>query len=244
MALAQLPNWTCWRYAWDDERGKLGKRIVQARDVRRLASAMAPDDWAPYEVALAAARKHNLGLCFTIAPGSGLVGIDLDHMRDPATGELDPLAQLATILVDSYAEVSPGKDGVHIVAYGALPPAGRKHGQVEIYDQHFLTYTGERLDWMPEQVQHCAAGILGYHADVFGQTQEGQAQPAPITHPRQAAIDDATLLDLARAAANGAKFTALYDKGDWAQFYPSQSEADMGLCLMLEFLDRQGRGAD
>jgi len=46
--------------------------------------------------------------------------------------------------------------------------------------------------------------------------------------------DDATLLDKARNARNGAKFAALYDRGDIAG-YKSQSEADAALCALLNY---------
>jgi hypothetical protein len=48
--------------------------------------------------------------------------------------------------------------------------------------------------------------------------------------------DDADLLRLARNAANGAKFTALYDRADYAAAgQPSLSECDLALCNMLAF---------
>ena len=46
--------------------------------------------------------------------------------------------------------------------------------------------------------------------------------------------DDKTLLDKARSARNGAKFTALYDRGDISG-YNSQSEADAALCAILGY---------
>lgn len=46
--------------------------------------------------------------------------------------------------------------------------------------------------------------------------------------------DDGKLLDLARNARNGAKFAALYDRGDTSG-YNSQSEADAALCAILAF---------
>ena len=46
-------------------------------------------------------------------------------------------------------------------------------------------------------------------------------------------LDDAVLLDRARDARNGARFTRLWN-GDWSG-YASQSEADSALCFMLAF---------
>lgn len=47
-------------------------------------------------------------------------------------------------------------------------------------------------------------------------------------------LDDSSLLDKARHAADGPKFIALFDAGD-SSSYPSQSEADIALCNLLVF---------
>lgn len=56
----------------------------------------------------------------------------------------------------------------------------------------------------------------------------------PSAAPSAPSTTDAILLDRAMAAANGEKFSRLY-AGDWRGDYPSQSEADAGLCTMLAF---------
>ena len=66
-------------------------------------------------------------------------------------------------------------------------------------------------------------------------------QRAAQAHPNGTArpvnnLDDATLLERARQARNGARFIALYDRGDWrTQGFPSQSEGDLALCATLAF---------
>src|SRR5262249_20985559 len=66
---------------------------------------------------------------------------------------------------------------------------------------------------------------------VFGVSQR-TGDPAPASTPLLA---DAVLLDKARQAKNGAKFTSLWS-GDWTGYnYNSQSEADLGLCGILAF---------
>jgi len=59
-----------------------------------------------------------------------------------------------------------------------------------------------------------------------GLLDDGTAEPAEP-------LADAVLLGLARNAANGDKFSRLFD-GDFAD-YPSQSEADLALCQLLAF---------
>lgn len=63
-----------------------------------------------------------------------------------------------------------------------------------------------------------------------GLLDDGTTEPAePLT--------DAVLLDMARNAANGDKFSRLFD-GDFAD-YPSQSEADLAFCQLLAFWTRK-----
>ncbi|MBI4564392.1 MAG: hypothetical protein HY716_06835 [Planctomycetes bacterium] len=63
------------------------------------------------------------------------------------------------------------------------------------------------------------------------QTQANRSPAAPVD------LDDQTLLDLARSAANGHKFTGLWN-GEIAG-YPSHSEADQALCCHLAFWTRK-----
>ena len=67
-------------------------------------------------------------------------------------------------------------------------------------------------------------------------TTKRRAKAKPQIADAQSTFTDDELLHRARAAANGAKFTSLFDHGDWkGQGYTSQSEADLALCAMLAF---------
>ncbi len=48
-------------------------------------------------------------------------------------------------------------------------------------------------------------------------------------------LSDEEILSIARNAKNSEKFIALHDKGDYEDFYSSQSEADLAECSMLAF---------
>lgn len=62
-----------------------------------------------------------------------------------------------------------------------------------------------------------------------------KAPPVHLGHPPVSA-DDRAVLDRARVADNGAKFSRLYDAGDWeGEGYRSRSEARAGLCSMIGF---------
>ena len=54
------------------------------------------------------------------------MGIDLDHVVDPHTGEVQPWALEIVQRLDSYTEYSPSGTGLHIFVHGDIPDAGRK----------------------------------------------------------------------------------------------------------------------
>ncbi len=53
------------------------------------------------------------------------------------------------------------------------------------------------------------------------------------TSTKPANLDDGELLQKIRDSKQGPKFTDLYDRGSWENYYKSQSEADAGLCIVL-----------
>lgn len=67
----------------------------------------------------------------------------------------------------------------------------------------------------------------------------GELRPEPeqlgLARPSESLdADDQELLAAARSGPGGAKFSQLYDLGDWeGAGYPSQSEADLALCVIL-----------
>ena len=82
-----------------------------------------------------------------IDPKEGFIYIDLDHVRKPDTGEVEPWAQAVVDEIDSYTEVSASGTGFHIVCRGELPADFVLAGNpVEIYSGHInklLAMTGD-----------------------------------------------------------------------------------------------------
>lgn len=80
------------------------------------AKARQPETWATFNEAVTAAGYDGIG--FEFMPENGLVGVDLDTVRDPETGWTDPLALEIIDQLDSYTEISPSGYGFHIIARG------------------------------------------------------------------------------------------------------------------------------
>lgn len=80
------------------------------------AKARQPKTWATFSEAVNTGGYDGIG--FEFMSENGLVGIDLDTVRDPETGWTDPLALEIIDQLDSYTEISPSGYGFHIIARG------------------------------------------------------------------------------------------------------------------------------
>jgi primase-polymerase (primpol)-like protein len=65
-------------------------------------------------------HKRLGGLGFVFTRESGIVGIDLDHCRNPYTSLHDPWAQRNAEGFETYTEVSQTEGGVHLYLFGAM----------------------------------------------------------------------------------------------------------------------------
>ena len=217
-----------WRFVIRD-----GKPTKPPFRVRRPHEPAAVDDsstWATLAEALAvvrAGKADGVGIIL----GDGLVGVDLDHCRDPDTGAITLEALAIVRALASYAEVSPSGTGLHILAHGTLPAGRRRNGKIEMYaEARYFTITGMHVAGTPMALEERTAALATVHAQVFGTS----ARPLPEPRFREpSSLDDTALIERAHAARNGAKFAALW-RGDWSG-YPSQSEADQALANLLGY---------
>jgi hypothetical protein len=227
-------RWVGWREA--PRRGTKPAKIPINPANGCQASTIDPETWGTFDVATAAAIKYLLsGVGRVIASDDGLAGIDLDGCRDESTGRPDPwAADILGRFSDTYAEVSPSRTGFRLVVAGQ-PPLGMpcKVGSVECYTRdHYLTFTGQRLDGHPIAVAP-AGNRLEWLAGAFLRGKQRADSPiwlptAPVTH-----FDDELLH---RALANpktGSRLAALL-RGDQLD-HGSRSEADYELARMLLF---------
>ncbi len=256
-ALKDIDQWVVWRYTWKDKDQKWDKPPLSAVN-RRAASSTNPRTWAPYHEALGAYRApgNDLnGIGFVHTPDLGLVGIDLDHCRNPDTGAIAAWAENIVAQIPTYWEVSPSRTGLRGWAYGSLPPHGRKRGTVEMYNGasldgrpggRYLTVTGEKLDVASAMIEHREAEILAVHGEIFGESpsdprlrEQGQ-RPDDVGHSgngQPPTLPDGIILSKLFKARNHAKFEQLYCEGE-TNGYHSRSEADEALVCLFAFYTR------
>ena len=143
--------------------------------------------------------------------------------------------------MDSYTEISPSGKGVHIFVKGELPPKGRKHGDIEMYDSgRFFTVTGKHLKESPLTIENRESELKALHKKTFPPSVLNEPEPDIRVVQTSSSMTDAEIINKASQAANGSKFSRLW-QGNWQSCYPSQSdypshsEADSALCFMLAF---------
>lgn len=227
--LHALPQWVVWRYEEPEKPradGKLTKVPYNARPARspQKADSTNPATWTSYEQARAtfedskAWKRPYSGVGF-VFNHNGIVGIDQD-------GSLDPR-------IHSYTERSVSGDGIHTFARGTIPRNVKRPG-IEMYDHaRFFCWTGDHLAGTPGAIEDCQAELDALYKELVPEISNRLENHGRVQNFTSSSSDD-EILKKARGAANGAKFIALYDQGNWkACGYPSQSEADQGLCEML-----------
>lgn len=233
-------NWLLWKYETRD--GKLTKPPYNPH-TDGYADTTDPSTWGTFEQALARAKEkigvyNGLGFVFS----GGYVGVDLDHCRDKVTGSLEDWAWKIIIQLNSYTEISPSEEGIHIIAPGHLP--GKTHrnrkGQIEIYDLgRYFTVTGNFLGDLPTPLNpNAQEAITALHLELFGPQANGHAKTAgeapglpQIPAPGQIAF----LITKMRESKNGGEIDKLW-RGEYdTQHYTSPSEADLALMNHLAF---------
>jgi len=215
--LKTYPQWVLWKL--EEREGKLTKVPYQVTGVK--ASTTDPATWTTYSDA-ATHQNGYAGVGIVVTRGSGFIFLDLDHCVSP-DGAVDGWAQEIVDALDSYAELSPSRRGLHIWVRGVLPPDGRRRGSVEMYDcDRYGTVTGWQMRGTPNTVSSCDLAPMHARmmANEFDFSKAGKVAASPVPSISATTI---TVKD---------KFLCL-QSGDWQQFYSSQNDADLALCRLL-----------
>jgi putative DNA primase/helicase len=97
----------------------------------------------------------------------GIVGYDADSCI--SNGTISGTARQHIATLNSYTEESLSGTGVHCLAYGTLPPQGRKSNGFEMYsDRRFFVVTGRHVPGTPNLIEHRPAEIEAVHRAIFG----------------------------------------------------------------------------
>jgi hypothetical protein len=155
LPLCKIAHWVVWR--WVERKGAWTKPPFQASAPKRPASHSDPETWATYETALAVAQGGAAdGIGFAL-PDTSFDVVDLDHCRDPETGEIDAWADVWLHTANgAYVEVTPSGEGLRIITLGSGEEAigrrwtvedARAGAGIEIYraGNRYITVTGQQI---------------------------------------------------------------------------------------------------
>ena len=130
--LKALHQWVIWRYIYKPDLGYWDKPPLDATKSGNAAKSTDPKTWATFDKALSSYQLGTLdGIGLALTEKNGIVGFDLDHCRDPHTGEIAPWALTIVEQVRTYWEISTSATGCEASALvaslgGAAVPATLK----------------------------------------------------------------------------------------------------------------------
>ena len=244
LEVRQAKRWVAWKWKWKPptrtSQGKWDKPPIDPRNGLAIDETDQAN-WMTFDEARVAAREHGDGTGIALGPKdnrAGVVGIDLDHCIGQ-DGDISP--QAAEIVDDfrSYTERTPSGTGLRILIWGDKPGARcrtKDFPDVEIYEaDRYLTVTGRHLEGMPTQIHRRDEELKSLYDEMFSRKAKPGRGGATITSKGAADASDDELIDKARHAKNGAKFSALFDHGDTSEYSGDDSAADMALMNILAF---------
>jgi putative DNA primase/helicase len=176
--------WLRWKLETRD--GKTTK-LPYRSDGRGHAKTNDSTTWSTF--ILAASNKIGSGLGCVIR--SPFVVIDLDKIRCPETGVIEPWAQEIIDECASYTEISPSKKGVHVWVRGSVPTGGNRKGRMEMYDENsprYMTVTGETLNAVPIREYD----LSNLHRRMLDGVDPLQNAPSRSLQPRGEIVDGKT----------------------------------------------------
>ncbi len=212
-----------WKWKINDAKDKAIKIPINPWN-GQCASSTDQSTWATFDKCIEMYNKHgkrNKCAGIGIMLGHGLVGIDFDKCID-ANDVLDKQKEWLMRRINSYTELSPSGDGLHILAFGNLPKEYMKRNDalgIECYDEgRFFTLTGEIYD---NQHKMSAANVT--ESAILELLNLYMQKPPQINTanetlsvPKEGTqfADDNELIACIRKSKKGEVFADLFDKGE------------------------------
>jgi hypothetical protein len=158
-----------------------GKEKVPHQPDGSLASVSNPKTWRSFDEVVAAYQKGGFdGISFAFTLDDPFCGVDLDHCRDPETGDIEQWARKIIEKVASYTEVSVSGTGLRIIA-GANLPDSRCQGDLEIYvTSKFLTVTGWHLENTAPTIENAQDAMMALWQEVVDAQGGGESGKASM----------------------------------------------------------------
>jgi primase-polymerase (primpol)-like protein len=243
--LRALRRFVVWEWRWRSPKApkkgkcKWDKPPIDPESGREI-DATDPDNWLTFDQARRAARKRGDGIGFALGPEDnrlGIVGSDFDKCIGP-DGAIDPDVMCDVRSLDSYTERTPSGTGLRTLVWGTKPGGKCKDTRrgIELYQSgRYFTLTGRHLEGTPTTIERRDEALAAFYDRLFGTPRPKASAAAGVAANGHAAASDDELIERARRAKNGAKFAALFDRGDTPSYADDESSADQALANMLAF---------
>jgi primase-polymerase (primpol)-like protein len=161
---------------FEERDGKQTKVPYMALRPSTRAAVNNPATWSSFMQACDAVADGNAD-GVGIVLGEGLIGVDLDHCRNPDSGEITADAWGIIRALDSYTEVSVSGAGTHVIASGELPAGGKRRRGIELYgDGRYFVVTGQHLAATPTTIEERTAALTTLYATLV------RPEPVPDDH--------------------------------------------------------------
>ncbi len=256
--LRALNRWVCWRVHPRDD-GKPAKIPVSPL-TGEDASVTNSNTWGTFEQAYQCFEEDTLskrlrlaGLGFVFVASDGLAGVDIDDCRVAETGVIKDWGLAIIEALASYTEISPSGTGVKIFIRGSVPGSEARRNKIEMYSTaRYFTVTGDVHPVILGDIDYSTAiqprqqKLDELYRLIFGEVGKPRPQRPVVEHSkiedsrklaRVRAMPDDELVELATSAANGKKFSRLWD-GETSDYHDDHSRADMALCSILAYWTR------
>lgn len=230
-AMTRLDHWICWTV---EKRNGKDTKIPIDPSTQEFGKTDDRETWGTYEEAAELAKRDEYGLGFVFTGEDDLVGVDLDDVRDPETGEVtDERAEEIINRLDSYTEISPSGEGFHVIVKGDMPSGRNRKGGIEMYeDGRFFTVTGNRVPGTEPEVKSRTGPLRVIHHKFLKEHKARRNTNVGAGDP-DIDLDDNEVLRKAKNSNSGKQFEALWN--GITSGYDSHSEADLALCSYLAF---------
>ncbi|WP_254120959.1 phage/plasmid primase, P4 family [Shouchella clausii] len=231
--LRDFPQWIVWRK--EERKGKTTKVPYQING--RHAKANDKQHWTTFENAVKAYESGKFdGIGFMFSKDDPFVGIDLDHCIQDGAYSDD--AKRIVDQLDSYTELSPSGDGLHIIVKGKIPLRGPGTGKknvergIEVYRHgRYFTFTGNVVH--STGVQERSDALKDFWQAYMDEKPKKVSTPSPPQQrTRTSDLSERELWEKMFNSKKGADIKALFDGH---LINDDHSSSDLALCNHLAF---------
>jgi len=235
--LKKNKQWVNWKREKDDK-GKVKKVPYCYKGFRTSANIKDKSKWCDFVTAEKSYKDNKfdgIGLTFD----NGVCGIDIDDRNID-----DPIVQEIIKLMDTYTEISPSGNGIHLlftVDFNKLPNDYKDRYyqknitlKIECYlagvTSRFFTFTGNSLNnkTICERTNELLTFLDKY------MVKDIPLQDNATNNVVGNKTDD-EIIDIIRKSKQADKFSKLFDEGDLTLFNDDHSSADESLCCIIAY---------